>query len=118
MPQVIEFIKDGRLKAIAVTPAKRWNALPDVPALGEFVPGYSSAGWYGLTAPVGTPPEIVAKLNAEMNAGLADANLKARLLAIGVEPKAMSTAEFGTFMGDEVAKWAKVIKFAALKPAG
>ena len=118
MPQVIEFIKDGRLKAIAVTPAKRWDALPDVPALGEFVPGYSSAGWYGLTAPVGTAPEIVAKLNAEMNAGLADANLKARLLALGVEPKAMSTAEFGTFMGDEVAKWAKVIKFAALKPAG
>ena len=118
MPQVIEFIKDGRLKAIAVTPTTRWGALPDVPTLGEFVPDYVASGWYGLTAPSGTPAEIIAKVNTAMNAGLADANLKARLLTIGVAPKAMTTAEFGTFIGDEVAKWAKVIKFAGIKPAG
>jgi tripartite-type tricarboxylate transporter receptor subunit TctC len=118
MPQVIEFIKDGRLRAIAVTPATRADALPDVPTLGEFVPGYASAGWYSLTAPTGTPDEIIAKLHDEMNAGLADPAFKSRLVAVGVEPRPMSTAEFGKFIHDEIEKWAKVIQFAALKPAG
>ncbi len=118
MPQVIDFIKDGRLRAIAVTPAARADALPDVPALGEFVPGYASAGWYSLTAPTGTPDEIIAKLHDEMNAGLADPTFKSRLIAVGVEPRPMSTAEFGKFIHDEIEKWAKVIQFSALKPAG
>ncbi|HUI95875.1 MAG TPA: tripartite tricarboxylate transporter substrate binding protein [Xanthobacteraceae bacterium] len=117
MPQVIEFFKDGRLRPIAVTPAKRWDDLPDVPSLGEFVPGYAASGWYSLTAPAGTPADIIARLHDEMNAGLADPILSARLLAVGVPPRPMSTAEFGQFIADEVEKWAKVIRFAQLKPA-
>jgi tripartite-type tricarboxylate transporter receptor subunit TctC len=118
MPQVIEFIRGGRLRAVAVTPATRADGLPNVPALAEFVPGYAASGWYGLTAPARTPGEIIAKLNAEMNVGLADATFKSRLVAVGVEPRPMSTAEFGKFIADEIEKWAKVIRFAALKPAG
>jgi tripartite-type tricarboxylate transporter receptor subunit TctC len=118
MPQVIEFIRGGRLRAVAVTPATRADGLPNVPALVEFVPGYAASGWYGLTAPARTPGEIIAKLNAEMNVGLADATFKSRLVAVGVEPRPMSTAEFGKFIADEIEKWAKVIRFAALKPAG
>ncbi len=116
LPQVIEFVKDGRLRAIAMTTEKRWADLPSVPTIGESVPGYAAAGWYGLMAPTGTPADIIGKLNAAMNAGLADPTLKARLLAIGVEPKPMTTAEFAKFIADEIAKWAKVIKFAQLKP--
>ena len=118
MPQVVEFIKDSRLRAIAVTPANRWDALPEVPALGEFVPGYASSGWYSLTAPRGTPDAIIARLHDEMNAGLTDPTFRQRLLTIGVGPRPMTTAEFGQFVADEIAKWAKVIKFAELKPAG
>jgi len=116
MPQVIEFFKDGRLRPIAVTPAKRWPDLPDVPTLGEFVPDYAAAGWYSLTAPAGTPADVIARLHDEMNAGLTDPILSGRLLALGVAPRPMSTAEFGQFIADEVDKWAKVIHFAALKP--
>src|SRR4029077_21071187 len=86
MAQVIEFIKDGRLRAIAVTPATRADALPDVPALAEFVQGYASSGWDSITAPTGTPAEIIAKLHDEMNAGLTDPAFKSRLIAVGVEP--------------------------------
>jgi tripartite-type tricarboxylate transporter receptor subunit TctC len=118
MPQVIEFIKDRRLHAVAVTPAKRWPDLPDVPAIGEFVPGYEASGWYSLVAPTGTPAEATAKLNTEMNAGLNDPTLHARILALGVEPRPLTTAEFGKFIAAEIDKWAKVIKFAQLKPAG
>jgi len=116
MPQVIEFFRDGRLRPIAVTAAKRWPDLPDVPTLGEFVPDYAAAGWYSLTAPAGTPAEIIAKLHDEMNAGLNDPIMSGRLLAVGVAPRPMTTAEFGQFIADEIAKWAKVIQFAALKP--
>jgi tripartite-type tricarboxylate transporter receptor subunit TctC len=118
MPQVIEFFKDGRLRPIAVTPAKRWSELPDVPTLGEFVPGYAASGWYSLTAPAGTPADIIAKLNTEMNAGIVDPTFSARLLALGVGLRPMTSAEFGHFISDEIAKWAKVISFAQLKPAG
>jgi tripartite-type tricarboxylate transporter receptor subunit TctC len=118
MPQVVEFIKDGRLRAIAVTPPSRWDALPEVPALAEFVPGYASSGWYSLTAPRGTPDAVIARLHDEMNAGLTDPTFRQRLLTIGVAPRPMTTAEFGQFIADEIAKWAKVIKFAEVKPAG
>ena len=118
MPQVIEFIKDRRLHAVAVTPGKRWPDLPDVPAIGEFVPGYEASGWYSLVAPTGTPADAIARLNAEMNAGLNDPALHARILALGVEPRPLTTAEFGKFIAAEIDKWAKVIKFAQLKPAG
>jgi tripartite-type tricarboxylate transporter receptor subunit TctC len=118
MPQVIEFIKDRRLHAVAITTAKRWPDLPDVPAIGEFVPGYEASGWYSLVAPTGTPADAIARLNAEMNAGLNDPALHARILALGVEPRPLTTAEFGKFIAAEIDKWAKVIKFAQLKPAG
>src|SRR6185312_3880508 len=111
-PQVIQFVRDGRLRALAVTSPKRAAALPDVPALAEFAPGYEASGWYGMSAPAGTPAEIIAKLNKEMNAGLADPAVKAKLIAIGVEPKPMTPAEFGKFTADEIEKWAKVLKFA------
>jgi tripartite-type tricarboxylate transporter receptor subunit TctC len=115
LPQVIQFVRDGRLRALAVTSAKRTEALPDVPALAEFVSGYEASGWYGMSAPAGTPAEIIDKLNKEMNAGLADLAVKGKLLAIGVEPKPMTPAEFGKFTAEEIDKWAKVVKFANIK---
>ncbi|HLH88359.1 MAG TPA: tripartite tricarboxylate transporter substrate binding protein [Xanthobacteraceae bacterium] len=118
MPQVVEFIKSGRLHAVAVTTGKRWPDLPDVPAIGEFVPGYEASGWYSLVAPTGTPAEVIARLNTEMNAGLDDPTLHARILALGVEPRPMSPPAFGEFIAAEIDKWAKVIRFAQLKPAG
>jgi tripartite-type tricarboxylate transporter receptor subunit TctC len=116
MAQVIEFVRDGRLRALGVTTAARSDALPDVPAIGEFVPGYVASGRYGICAPTGTPPAIIGRLNTEISAGVADASLKARLQTLGVEPRAMTPAEFAKFIADETEKWAKVIKFASIKP--
>jgi tripartite-type tricarboxylate transporter receptor subunit TctC len=113
--QGIEFVKDGRLRALAVTTATRNEALPDVPAIAEFVPGYEAIGWYGICVPAGTPQPIIDKLASEILAGIADPQTKARLIALGVEPKPLTTAEFKAFIGNEVEKWAKVIKFADLK---
>jgi tripartite-type tricarboxylate transporter receptor subunit TctC len=113
--QVIEFIRDGRLRGIAVTTATRTDALPDVPAISEFVPGYEAAGWYGITAPVGTPADIVAKLAAAIVAAGNDATFKSRLGALGVESTPMTTVQFSKFVTDEIAKWAKVVKFASIK---
>ena len=113
---VIEFVRDGRMRALGVTPAKRTAALPDVPAIGELVPGYEAAGWYGLVAPKGTPDEVIDKLHDAVAAGLQDANVRSRLLTVGVEPRPMSTAEFGNFIADETAKWAKVVREANIKP--
>ena len=115
MAQVIEFIRDKRLRAIAVTTATRSDALPDVPAIAEFVPGYEGVGWYGITAPAGTPADIVAKLSAAIVAAGGDATFKSRLVALGVESKPMNTEQFKTFVADEIQKWAKVVKFASLK---
>jgi tripartite-type tricarboxylate transporter receptor subunit TctC len=115
MAQVIEFIRDGRLRAIAVTTATRSDALPDVPAIGEFVPGYEAAGWYGITAPAGTPADIVAKLAAAIVAAGGEATFKSRLVALGVESTPMTTAQFEKFVSDEIDKWAKVVKFASIK---
>ena len=115
LPQVIEFVRDGRLRALAVTTTTRSEALPDVPTLAEFVPGYDASGWYGIGAPTGTPADIIDKLNKEMNAGLADPGLKSKFLAIGVVPNPMTPAQFGKFIADEIDKWAKVIKFADIK---
>jgi tripartite-type tricarboxylate transporter receptor subunit TctC len=113
--RVIEFVRDGRLRAIAITPATRSDALPDVPAIGEFVPGYEAAGWYGITAPAGTPADIVAKLAAAIVAAGGDATFRSRLVALGVESTPMTTAQFSKFVTDEIAKWAKVVKFASIK---
>jgi tripartite-type tricarboxylate transporter receptor subunit TctC len=116
MPQVIGYVRSGRLRALGVTTSTRSDALPDVPTLGEFVPGYEASGWYGVCAPARTPPDIIDKLNKEISAADADPGLQARLLTIGVVPKAMTPAEFGKFIADETEKWAKVIKFANIKP--
>jgi tripartite-type tricarboxylate transporter receptor subunit TctC len=113
--QGIEFVKDGRLRALAVTTATRNEALPNVPAIAEFVPGYEAVGWYGICGPSGTPQPIIDKLGADILAGVADPQTKARLVALGVEPKPQTAADFKGFIGNEVEKWAKVIKFADLK---
>jgi tripartite-type tricarboxylate transporter receptor subunit TctC len=111
----IEYIRAGRLRALAVTAATRSDALPDIPTVGEFVPGYEASTWYGVGAPKATPAEIVEKLNKEINAGLADRKLNARLADLGGGPLALSPAEFGKLIADETEKWAKVIKFAGIK---
>jgi tripartite-type tricarboxylate transporter receptor subunit TctC len=116
MPQAIEYVRDGRLRALGVTTAARAGALPDVPAIGEFVPGYVAVGWFGICVPIGTPSVVIDKLNAEISAGVAGSALKARLIALGVEPMATTSVEFGKFVADDIEKWAKVIKFAGIKP--
>jgi tripartite-type tricarboxylate transporter receptor subunit TctC len=112
----IEYVKDGRVRALAVTTAARTEALPDVPVIADFVPGYESAAFYGIGAPRNTPAAIVDKLNKEINAGLADPNLKARLATLGSSPLVLSPSDFGTFMTAETTKWGKVVKFANIKP--
>jgi tripartite-type tricarboxylate transporter receptor subunit TctC len=112
----IEYIRAGRLRALAVTTATRSDALPDVPTVGEFVPGYEASNWFGLGAPKATPAEIVEKLNKEINAALADPKMKARLADLGGTPLAGSPADFGKLIADETEKWGKVIRSANIKP--
>lgn len=107
-------IREGKLRALAVTSATRSNALPDVPALAEFVPGYEATAWFGIGAPKNVPADIVDKLNREINAGLADAKLKEQLVGLGGEPMPMSPGAFAAFIAAETDKWAKVIKFAGI----
>jgi tripartite-type tricarboxylate transporter receptor subunit TctC len=116
MPQPIEYVRDGRLRALGVSTATRSDVLPNVPAIGEFVPGYEASGWLGLAAPKGTPVEIIDKLNNEVNAIVADPDIKARLGSLGEKPKPMTPAEFGIFIDTEIGKWGKVVKFAGIKP--
>jgi tripartite-type tricarboxylate transporter receptor subunit TctC len=116
MPSATGYIQAGTLRALAVTGATRSEALPNIPTVGEFVPGYEAIGWYGLGAPRDTPAPIIDKLNNEINTVLADPVIKTRLLALGAEPMPMTSAAFGKFMSDETDKWAKVIKFANIKP--
>jgi tripartite-type tricarboxylate transporter receptor subunit TctC len=114
--QTINFIRAGKLRAIAVTGATRSDVLPDVPAANEFVPGYDAYVWDAMGAPAKTPPEIIDKLNREINAVLADPAVKAKLLDLGAEPMLMTPAEFGKYIADETEKWGKVVKFAHIKP--
>jgi tripartite-type tricarboxylate transporter receptor subunit TctC len=115
VPAVAEFIKIGQVRGLGVSTAKRSSALPDVPAIGEFVPGYVADGWYGLVTPKGTPADVIAKLETATRASVADPALQVRMQPLGLEPAPMTTAEFGKFIADEVDKWAKVIKFANIK---
>jgi len=110
------YIQAGTLRALAVTGATRSEALPSIPTVGEFVPGYEAIGWYGLGAPKGTPAAIIDKLSNEIDAVLADPIIKARLFALGAEPMPKTSAAFGKFMSDETDKWGKVIKFAGIEP--
>jgi tripartite-type tricarboxylate transporter receptor subunit TctC len=116
IPQSMEYVRAGKVRALAVTTARRLVVLPDVPTMGEFVPGYDGVGWFGLAAPRNTPTDIVERLNAAMNAALADPKLRARLVDLGVEPMPMTSAEFGKFVLDDFEKWAKVIKSAGIRP--
>ncbi len=111
----IEYIRAGRLRALAVTTATRSEALPDMPTVGEFVPGYEASNWYGMGAPKTTPAEIVEKLNKEINAGLADPKMKTRLADLGGTVLAGSPADFGKLIAEETEKWGKVIKFTGIK---
>jgi tripartite-type tricarboxylate transporter receptor subunit TctC len=115
-PASIEYIKAGRLRALAVTTATRSEMLPGIPTVGEFVPGYEASQWFGIGAPENTPAEIVDKLNQEINAALADPNLKARLAESGGMVLAGSPADFGKFITEETDKWGKVIRAANIKP--
>jgi tripartite-type tricarboxylate transporter receptor subunit TctC len=115
MPQSMEFVKAGKVRALAVTTEKPLAALPDLPTVNQFVPGYEAIGWYGIGAPKDTPGDIVDKLNGALNAALDDATPKARLADLGVEPLRKSPAEFAKFLVAENDKWGKVIRAAGLK---
>jgi tripartite-type tricarboxylate transporter receptor subunit TctC len=116
LPSSIESIRSGKLRGVAVTSAMRAEALPDVPALGEFVPGYEVSAWYGIGAPNGTPADVIDKINKEVNAGLADTKLNARIAEFGGTPSPLSPAEFGKFIADETEKWRNVIRAANIPP--
>jgi tripartite-type tricarboxylate transporter receptor subunit TctC len=112
LPGSVEFVRSGQLRALGVTAVHRSEVLPDVPTMGETVPGYEATIWYGISAPKGTPPEIVAILNKSVAAALADPKMKAKLAELGGIPMPMTPAEFGKLIADETEKWAKVVKFA------
>jgi len=116
MTGTIEYIRSGKLRALAVTTATRAQALPDLPTVGEFVPGFEASQWYGLGAPKDTPAAIVDKLNKEINAALADPKIKDRLSDLGGMILGGSPADFGKLIADDTEKWGKVIKFAGIKP--
>jgi tripartite-type tricarboxylate transporter receptor subunit TctC len=112
----IEHIRSGKVRALAVTTATRSDELPDIPTVADFVPGYEASAFWGVGAPRNTPTEIIDKLNKEINAGLSDPKLRTRLAEGGGTVLAGSPADFGKFIGDETEKWAKVIKFAGIRP--
>jgi tripartite-type tricarboxylate transporter receptor subunit TctC len=115
IPNSIGYIRAGKVRPLAITSATRSEALPDVPTVSEFVPGYEGSFWFGVGAPKATPTEIVDKLNNGINAALADPKIKARLADLGGTVLAGSPADFGKFIADETEKWAKVVKFAGIK---
>jgi tripartite-type tricarboxylate transporter receptor subunit TctC len=112
----IEQIKAGTLRALGVTTAARQPQLPDLPAVGEFVPGYEGSGWNGIVAPRGTPTEIIDKLNSAINAGLADPGIKGRMIELGAPPLSGSPADFGRLIADETEKWGRVIRAGNIRP--
>ena len=115
MPTSIEHIRAGKLRALAVTTTGRSEALPDLPTVGDFLPGFEASAWFGVAAPRQTPAEIVARLNKEINAGLVEPKIKGRLTDLGGTPLPGSSADFGKLIADETEKWARVIKFAGIK---
>jgi tripartite-type tricarboxylate transporter receptor subunit TctC len=114
LPGAIEFVRSGQLRALGVTVGKRWPALPEVPTIGETVPGFEASVWYGISAPKGTPGEVVEILNKSVAAALANPKLQAKLADLGGIPMPMSSAEFGKFVADETEKWGKVVRAANL----
>jgi tripartite-type tricarboxylate transporter receptor subunit TctC len=116
VPGSIDYIKTGKLRALALTTTTRSEVLPDIPTLSQFLSGYESSFWAGVGAPKNTPAEIIDKLNQEINAGLADPKIKTRLADLGGTLLAGSPADFGKLIADETEKWAKVVKFAGIRP--
>jgi tripartite-type tricarboxylate transporter receptor subunit TctC len=114
--QSIEYVRGGKIRALAITSATRQPSLPDVPAVAEFVPGYEASGWYGIGAPKNTPAEIVASLNTAMITALAESEMKTRLGELGAVPMPSTPAEFGAFLAADTEKWGKVIRAADIKP--
>ena len=114
-PSSIAHVRAGKLRALAVTTAERSEILPGVPTVSEFLPGFVASNWFGVVAPKNTPPEIIKKLNREMNAALAEPDIKARLADFGVAPLAGSLADFGKFIAAEAEKWSKVIRAANIR---
>ena len=112
---LLEYIQAGKLRALAVTTATRSDALPDIPTMAEFVPGYEASGWFGVGAPRNTPSEIIDKLNTEINAGLADPKMQARLADFGGTPLVLSPADFGRLIAEETEKWGNVIRALSIK---
>jgi tripartite-type tricarboxylate transporter receptor subunit TctC len=112
----IEYVRAGNLRPLAVTTASRSDALPDIPTVGDFIPGYEASTWCGIGAPKGTPAEVIDKLNKEINAGLVDPKVKARLANIGSKALPGSPADFGKLIAEETEKWAKVVKLSGAKP--
>jgi tripartite-type tricarboxylate transporter receptor subunit TctC len=115
LSSAVEHVKAGKLRALAVTTAERSEALPDVPTMGEFVPGYEASNWYGIGAPRNTPAEVVGKLNREINAVLADQGMRARIADIGETVYGGSPADFAKTVAEETSKWAKVVAFSGAK---
>jgi tripartite-type tricarboxylate transporter receptor subunit TctC len=115
LPSSIEYVRTGKLRALAVTTATRSPALPDIPTVGDFVPGFEMSVWQGLGAPKDTPPEIVERLNKEINAALTDPKIEAQIANLGGTALRLSPAEFGQLMADETNKWGKVIRAANLE---
>jgi tripartite-type tricarboxylate transporter receptor subunit TctC len=114
LPGSINFAREGKLKALGVTTTQRWPSTPDIPAISETIPGYEASIWYGISAPKGTPPEIVATLNKAVNAALADPKVVAKFAELGAVPNPMTPEEFGKLISDETEKWRKVVEFAGV----
>jgi tripartite-type tricarboxylate transporter receptor subunit TctC len=116
MTTSLPHIRSGALRALAVAGQNRFDMLPDVPSIAETLPGYEARTWAGVGVPRGTPPEIIARLNRDINAGLAEQAIKARLAEIGTIPMILTAAEFSAYVAAESEKWAKVVRFAGIKP--
>ena len=115
LPSSIAHIRAGKLRALAVTTARRWEALPDVPTVSETVPGYEATAFFGMGVPAGTPPEVVERLNKEVNAALADPGMRARLAELGAAPMPTTSKQFADLVATETDKWSKVVKFSGAK---
>jgi tripartite-type tricarboxylate transporter receptor subunit TctC len=111
----LEYVRTGKLRALGVTSERRLDALPEIPTVAEFVPGYEASNWFGIGAPKATPAEIIDKLNTEINAALADPKLKAQLAELGCTVLAGSPADFGKLIAEETEKWGKVVRYAGIK---
>jgi tripartite-type tricarboxylate transporter receptor subunit TctC len=116
IPASQEYIKTGKMRALAVTSATGVEGLPHVPIMAEFVPGYEASTWYGVGAPKGTSTEIIEKLNNDINAVVAESGMKARLVGLGLQPLPMTPSDFGKFIVGQTEKWAKVVRAANIKP--